>query len=610
MLTFLLRFLFLALFCLAAWAEPIKLQVLSNVPSPQPVGTSIGLQSRIEKMKRIKYVFQYSASVNGGAYHVIRDFSQDSSFIWTPPLFEHQAQVRLAVKNDAGETGEAVLPFRILSRLKNSVTPTGHPLVALFSAPPCPENSQIRVAFRTAESSKASSTPWEGCRGGVGNNLYVAGMRADTAYQMRAEVLGGSKVVGGDWLSFHTGLLDGNFPLVTTTKAAAKMSDMSEPFLVHSVVNETFPRSLATDLDGNIVWYLRQNAFMTRMVKGGHFLSLSDGTNSVNDMHRLQILREFDLAGNVVRETNIGRVAEQLESRGIKSGCKKGGEECVDSFHHEAIRLTNGHTLVVAGLERMFPAGTQGAKERVDVIGDLVIDLDEDLQVKWVWNAFDYLDLKRPSLADEKCKIGPGDDGCPAVFLADTGNGWLHSNSLNYVPSDGSLLLSMPEQDWVIKVDYQNGAGSGKVLWRLGEGGDFTVKSNDPDPWFSYQHDAGFEPVGSDMLSLIDDGHARKKKHPEANNRGQVWKLDEKAKTAELVYNADLGVYSFAVGSAQKLSNGGYSFEAGLLNPGPGMFARAIETSADGKVAYTQQLDGMIVYRSFRVADLYSAPTK
>jgi len=39
--------------------------------------------------------------------------------------------------------------------------------------------------------------------------------------------------------------------------------------------------------------------------------------------------------------------------------------------------------MVLAALERMMPAGTQGAKETVDVLGDLVFDLDEDLQLVW-----------------------------------------------------------------------------------------------------------------------------------------------------------------------------------------------------------------------------------
>ncbi|MDQ6760559.1 MAG: aryl-sulfate sulfotransferase, partial [Acidobacteriota bacterium] len=118
------------------------------------------------------------------------------------------------------------------------------------------------------------------------------------------------------------------------------------------------------------------------------------------------------------------------------------------------------------------------------------------------------------------------------------------------------------------------------------------------------------EPVGSNLLTILDDGHARHKKNPATTNRGQVWKIDESTHTATLVQNADLGVYAIAVGSAQTLKNGGYSFEAGFIN----LFApysRAVETSADGKVVYAQQLEGGVIeYRSFRVDDMYTAPAK
>ena len=36
---------------------------------------------------------------------------------------------------------------------------------------------------------------------------------------------------------------------------------------------------------------------------------------------------------------------------------------------------------MIAGLERMMPVGTQGSKQPVDVLGDLLIDLDQDFQV-------------------------------------------------------------------------------------------------------------------------------------------------------------------------------------------------------------------------------------
>ena len=330
-------------------------------------------------------------------------------------------------------------------------------------------------------------------------------------------------------------------------------------------------------------------------------------------MERWQLVRELDLLGNTLRETNISRLAEQLEARGIKSDCKKGGQQCVCGFHHEAIRLPNGHTLVLGGLERMMPAGTQGAKEAVDVLGDLVLDLDEDFQLTWFWNSFDHMDVMRASLGDEKCKGGPGNDGCTPVFLAPDANGWLHSNSLFYNPRNHDLLVSIPEQDWVIRLDYQDGKGAGKVVWRLGKDGDFTVKSDDPYPWFSYQHDAGIDPV-TGLLVLFDDGHRRKHEYPNANNRGQAWKLDEDSRTATLVMNADLGIYAVAVGSAQPLADGSYSWEAGFNSPGPAgvgqMYSRTIETSPDGKIAFSQQVQGSLTYRSFRAASMYEAPQK
>jgi hypothetical protein len=158
-------------------------------------------------------------------------------------------------------------------------------------------------------------------------------------------------------------------------------------------------------------------------------------------------------------------------------------------------------------------------------------------------------------------------------------------------------------------VDWKNGKGSGKLLWRLGDEGDFTPKSTDGHPWFSFQHDAGFDAAGDGTLSLLDNGNERNKKDPKANTRGQAWKLDEQGRVATLAHNADLGVFSFAVGSAQRLKSGGYSFQAGFINPAS-VYARAIETSPEGKVVYAQQVDGVIVYRSFRVPDLYSAPGK
>jgi arylsulfate sulfotransferase len=64
---------------------------------------------------------------------------------------------------------------------------------------------------------------------------------------------------------------------------------------------------------------------------------------------------------------------------------------------------------------------------------------------------------------------------CP-ITLATVAQDWLHANSLWYDPADGNLVISLRNQDWIVKVAYQNGAGNGSVVWRLGNQGDFTMR--------------------------------------------------------------------------------------------------------------------------------------
>jgi hypothetical protein len=76
-----------------------------------------------------------------------------------------------------------------------------------------------------------------------------------------------------------------------------------------------------------------------------------------------------------------------------------------------------------------------------------------------------------------------------------------------------------------------------KGLWRLGQGGDFTVNSTDPNPWFSHQHNAHY--LDDSTLILFDNGNTRRASGPNADSRGQVWKLDEQTITAALVLFGD-----------------------------------------------------------------------
>src|SRR5262249_61774338 len=128
--------------------------------------------------------------------------------------------------------------------------------------------------------------------------------------------------------------------------------------------------------------------------------------------------------------------------------------------------------------------------------------------------------------------------------------------------------------------------GGGQGVWRLGQGGDFTVNWADPNPWFSHQHNPHY--IDDHTLILFDNGTTRRASDPTAHSRGQVWTLDERNMTVTLALNADMGNYSDRVGSAQALSNGNYSFTSGALG-NPPFVGQSIEVLPDGTKAYVLQ---------------------
>ena len=159
-----------------------------------------------------------------------------------------------------------------------------------------------------------------------------------------------------------------------------------------------------------------------------------------------------------------------------------------------------------------------------------------------------------------------------------------------------------------MKIDYRNGAGTGKILWRLGAGGDFTISGGGAHPWFSHQHDPHFLSDNTTLL-LFDNGNTRiARNSDEKDSRGQVLKIDQKAHTATVVMNADLKQNSAALGTAELLDNGNYYFDAGFIldpsNPA-GRLTQLLETDPAGNLVWGMQVAAQ-EYRSFRMKDLYT----
>lgn len=577
----------------------------ATVPSGQPVGTLVTWHVATTEPDPVE--FRLTITHDGGQGRVIFDFGSKNTFEWTPieeGLYTVTAIVRSAGSTFATATQHDVLP---LATSEPVITLTSHPLMAIYSAPSCTPGNRMRVYFKPITPIFApfpTITNFKPCQPGRSMNFYIAGMLADTDYGLVHQVVDSNDMVleTGPVLSHRTGPLPYAFPSLEHLEPPANgIGSMEQVLLVSSLggfgisTGAFDPLPFASDIFGRVIWYddrsVDSDSFLLRSVAGGTQLR-TQTMHTVDGPVPGKILQEVDLAGYVIRETNAPRVNEQLRALGFT--------DVFTSFHHAARRLPNGHTLVLGYVERMVE-DLQGPGV-VNVLADYIVDLDENWRVSWAWNAFDHLDLARVAILGEVCEsVGPG---CPRLFLSDSANDWLHSNSIAYSASDGNLLVSMRHQDWVIKIDYQDGAGNGEVLWRLGVGGDFDLAAEDPYPFQSHQHDVNFVGENDDQIVLFDNGNTRcALSQDPCSSRGQVYGLDESTLSATLLMNADLGVFSIGLGSAQPLSNGNFHFNAGV-EKGDVSSSIGLEINGVGNRIFSLAADTAI-YRSFRIPSLY-----
>ncbi|MCC6859840.1 MAG: aryl-sulfate sulfotransferase [Bryobacterales bacterium] len=574
---------------LTASAAAFTVSVEPSIPSTAAVGEMVTWTASAGNSSPGKLWYRFRARAAGEDFRMLRDYGPENVLDWTAGDHEGLYEIEVAVRNlDTGEMASTSLLYGFTSRVETGapvISRTRNPLVFLYSAPACPTGSRMAVQF-IAEDGYLQSTDYHPCREGLSMNFYLAGMRAETQYSVRHVIEGGPDPVWGPALTLTTPAV--SLPLAPFKVLKPSPGPQTDGILLQSSLNQTM---IATDLQGNLVWYYPGNiSFLTDPIAGGTFLGIFwDG----NQDSERQILREFDLAGMTVRETNAARVSEQLRALGKRP---------IGGFHHDARRLPDGNFLVLASNEQIL-TDVQGPGP-VNVIGDEILVLDRDLQVIWVWDAFDHLDTARPAVMGENCARGAG--GCAPFYQTDHASDWLHGNSVQFTP-DGNILYSARHQDWLIKIDYRNGEGNGEVLWVLGRWGDFQIDSPDAWPWFSHQHDANFLPGDNSTLVVFDNGNTRRAEDATANSRGQVYRLDEINRTATLVLSADLGIYSLALGSARPLPNGNFLFVAGWI---PGETAgsgssHSLELDPSGQVVYdlyapTQE------YRMFRMPDLYN----
>jgi arylsulfate sulfotransferase len=337
----------------------------------------------------------------------------------------------------------------------STIAATKNPQVALYTIQAA---SPGRVWIEFGLTKSYGSSTWEQPTPADGGpvKIYVAGMRANTTYHMRAVVKFNNGQVGVDQdhtfktTSFPAGILPGT--VVTRASGSKPQSGME---LVDATLSDrpSYLEAFVTDLDGNLIWgydYPDRDANsivqpIKQLPNGDFGMVISYASQFLFDASKrskINTLREVDLAGNTVRDLPLDELNKRLNAAGYTF--------TLLDYHHDFAYLPNGHWIVIGNLVKPY-TDLPGYRGTTQVIGDALIDLDPDWNPVWVWNEFDHLDVNRH----------------PMNFPD-----WTHTNAVLYSADDGNLLVSMRHQNWIVKVDYRNGAGGGNIIWRLGKGGD------------------------------------------------------------------------------------------------------------------------------------------
>lgn len=470
------------------------------------------------------------------------------------------------------------------------VAATGNALVAQYTIS-TPAPASVVVEFGPDLSYPFRTSPQTTSSAGATAKLLVAGMRQNTLYHMRAIVTysDGSQQFDGDHV-FQTGTIPpGRIPTmkVTTASGSTPASGVELMCLTIGATNQFL--ALATDPAGNVIWYYDYDASLgipqpIKLLPNGHMLVVLYLPGAAGGT-----VQEIDLAGNVIHQFDYNQLSQNLRNAGYNIQ--------VFSIDHDFVLLPNGHLLLIVSDTRTFTDLT-GFPGQTLVTGDAIVDLDSNYNPVWVWDAFDHLDVNRH----------------PMLFPD-----WTHANALVYSQDDGNLLLSLRHQFWVLKIDYQNGSGSGDVIWKLGDQGDFTLDSNVESDWFFAQHDVNFvstNTTGAIQLAMFDNGDNRPIDasgtpcagyvQPYCYSAAAIFQVNEDSSTAKRMWSYTTP-YSWWGGNTRVLPNGNVFVDettpADLNLTG----ARVLELTQTPTptVIWQMEIDGQNSYRTIHLPSLY-----
>ena len=251
-----------------------------------------------------------------------------------------------------------------------------------------------------------------------------------------------------------------------------------------------------------------------------------------------------------------------------------------NDFSHSLDPMPNGHYLL-----RVASSDVRRLdQKRVRTVRDVIIEVDEDGSVVDEWRLFDILDPYRSvvikaldqgavclnidaskaghTLSAEDLAAQDKTDNFGDIAGTGPGRNWAHVNSVDYDPTDDSIIISSRHQSAIIKIGRDH-----KVKWILGSHAGWRAPWNkalltpvgkDGKPLkcdengvceggfdFTYTQHTGWRidsMSNKDVIyvSAFDNGDARNNEQPalpgEKYSRAVIYKIDQKKMTVEQVW--------------------------------------------------------------------------
>lgn len=413
-----------------------------------------------------------------------------------------------------------------------------HPLAGLYQVV---ADENVRVSLLLDDGTEKQQIDFQTVA--ASQSLPILGLRPDKSYSATATLYGesGASLVL-DPVEFQTEALPPEFPAITKLiSVPEKMEPGYTLFYGRNLEVGQSGYQVIVDKFGDVVWFARQNGHDFRMLPDGNLMWIR-GCVGIN---------HGDLLGNEVASWYPATHPDSPECYQTANATPVQASR----FHHEAYPTPHDTILVLTEETRTvedYPTSTTdpnaptGAQEAFD---NPIIEFDMQGQILNQWSLMDLLDPTRVS-----------HDGI--AYNEGNINDWPHANAVIWDKRDNSIIISIRNQDAIIKVDHT----TGQLKWILGPHANWKTEFlpyllapvGENFEWQYKQHAPQVTPDGT--ILMFDNGTYRASAfepilpESEVKSRAIEYRVNENTMEVELVWeygsNVSNPIFSRWIGDA------------------------------------------------------------